>query len=98
MSPVDLSTLDNRIMIREAINAGKIEDSISLVNQLCPELLDNDRYLYFHLQQLHLIELIREGKIEEALRFAQNKIAEAGGKYSNLSFFYTTVSRYLIIF
>jgi glucose-induced degradation protein 8 len=75
---VDLSTLDNRILIREAINGGRIQESISLVNQLHPELLDNDRYLYFHLQQLHLIELIREGKIEEALRFAQNKIAEAG--------------------
>ncbi|CAG9798003.1 unnamed protein product [Chironomus riparius] len=78
ISPVDLSTLDNRIMIRESINAGRIQDSISLVNQLHPELLDNDRYLYFHLQQLHLIELIRDGKVEEALRFAQNKIAEAG--------------------
>jgi len=70
--------LDNRILIREAIQSGKIEDSINLVNQLHPELLDNDRYLYFHLQQLHLIELIRDGKIEEALTFAQNKISEAG--------------------
>lgn len=70
--------MDNRILIREAINNGKIQESINLVNQLHPELLDNDRYLYFHLQQLHLIELIREGKIEEALQFAQNKIAEAG--------------------
>lgn len=56
---VDLSSLDNRILIREAVQSGNIEQSISLVNQLHPELLDNDRYLYFHLQQLHLIELIR---------------------------------------
>lgn len=56
---VDLSTLDNRINIREAVQTGKIQESIQLVNQLHPELLDNDRYLYFHLQQLHLIELIR---------------------------------------
>jgi glucose-induced degradation protein 8 len=56
---VDLSSLDNRIQIREAVQTGRIEESISLVNQLHPELLDNDRYLYFHLQQLHLIELIR---------------------------------------
>jgi hypothetical protein len=75
---VDLSTLDNRILIRNAINDGKIFDGIKLVNQLHPDLLDNDRYLYFHLQQLHLIELIREGKIEDALRFAQKNIAEAG--------------------
>jgi glucose-induced degradation protein 8 len=56
---VDLSTLDNRILIREAVQQGNIQESINLVNQLHPELLDNDRYLYFHLQQLHLIELIR---------------------------------------
>lgn len=40
--------------------AGKIQDSISLVNEQHPALLDNDRYLLFHLQQQHLIELIRE--------------------------------------
>lgn len=56
---VDLATLDNRILIREAVQSGNIQESINLVNQLHPELLDNDRYLYFHLQQLHLIELIR---------------------------------------
>lgn len=56
---VDLSSLDNRILIREAVQRGNIVESINLVNQLHPELLDNDRYLYFHLQQLHLIELIR---------------------------------------
>ena len=56
---IDLSTLDNRIQIREAVQNGNIQESIHLVNKLHPELLDNDRYLYFHLQQLHLIELIR---------------------------------------
>jgi glucose-induced degradation protein 8 len=55
-----------------------IQEATHLVNQLHPELLDNDRYLYFHLQQLHLIELIRSGKIEEALTFAQTQISEAG--------------------
>lgn len=61
---VDLSSLDNRILIREAVQDGRIQEATHLVNQLHPELLDNDRYLYFHLQQLHLIELIRAGKIE----------------------------------
>lgn len=56
---VDLSTLDNRILIRDAVQSGNIQESINLVNQLHPDLLDSDRYLYFHLQQLHLIELIR---------------------------------------
>lgn len=75
---VDLSSLDNRILIREAVQNGRIQEATHLVNQLHPELLDNDRYLYFHLQQLHLIELIRAGKIEDALSFAQTQISEAG--------------------
>ncbi|XP_004535093.1 glucose-induced degradation protein 8 homolog [Ceratitis capitata] len=75
---VELSSLDDRILIREAVQNGRIQEATHLVNQLHPELLDNDRYLFFHLQQLQLIELIRGGKIEEALTFAQNKLSEAG--------------------
>jgi len=47
---IDLNQLDDRIRIREEIQNGRIESAISLVNSLHPELLDNDRYLYFHLQ------------------------------------------------
>ena len=36
------------------------------------------RYLLFHLQQQHLIELIREQKIEEALQYAAEHLAERG--------------------
>ena len=52
--PVDPDTLDPRIEIREAIQKGDIEQAIALVNDLHPELLDNDRYLYFHLQVLSM--------------------------------------------
>jgi len=79
MSPgQDLSLLDNRIRIRDSIQAGNILDAISLVNELHPQLLDNDRYLLFHLQQQHLIELIRLQKVEEALQFAAEHLAERG--------------------
>eukprot|EP00092_Neocalanus_flemingeri_P041714 GFUD01045435.1.p2 GENE.GFUD01045435.1~~GFUD01045435.1.p2 ORF type:complete len:245 (-),score=109.38 GFUD01045435.1:332-1066(-) len=74
----DLGMLDNRINIRDSIQAGKIQEAISLVNQLHPQLLDNDRHLLFHLQQQHLIELIREQKIEEALQYAAENLAERG--------------------
>lgn len=47
--------MDNRIKIRDAIQSGRIEEAIALVNQLHPELLDNDRHLYFHLQVLVII-------------------------------------------
>eukprot|EP00090_Calanus_glacialis_P033268 TRINITY_DN5519_c0_g1_i5.p2 TRINITY_DN5519_c0_g1~~TRINITY_DN5519_c0_g1_i5.p2 ORF type:complete len:247 (+),score=119.55 TRINITY_DN5519_c0_g1_i5:115-855(+) len=80
----DLGMLDNRINIRDSIQAGKIEEAISLVNQLHPQLLDNDRYLLFHLQQQHLIELIREQKIEEALQYAAEHLAERGEEDSTV--------------
>ena len=74
----DLSLLDNRIKIRDNIQSGDILQAISLVNELHPQLLDNDRYLLFHLQQQHLIELIRQQKVEEALQYAAEHLAERG--------------------
>lgn len=47
---IDLDSMDNRIKIRDAIQSGRVEEAITLVNQLHPDLLDNDRHLYFHLQ------------------------------------------------
>ncbi|XKL62251.1 hypothetical protein PGB90_002084 [Kerria lacca] len=75
---INLNTMDDRIKIRDEIQSGRIEEAILLVNKLYPDLLDNDRHLYFHLQQLQLIELIRQSKVEEALRFAQERLSEAG--------------------
>uniref|UniRef100_A0A8D0SNL2 GID complex subunit 8 homolog n=1 Tax=Sus scrofa TaxID=9823 RepID=A0A8D0SNL2_PIG len=74
---VDLETLDERIKIREMILKGQIQEAIALINSLHPELLDTNRYLYFHLQQ-HLIELIRQRETEAALEFAQTQLAEQG--------------------
>lgn len=50
---VDLDSLDERIKIREMILKGQIQEAIALINSLHPELLDTNRYLYFHLQ-VHL--------------------------------------------
>ncbi|XP_022097849.1 glucose-induced degradation protein 8 homolog [Acanthaster planci] len=73
-----LDSMSERIQIREAIQEGRIEEAIALVNDIHPELLDNDRYLYFHLQQQYLIELIRNGQLESALEYAQTHLAERG--------------------
>lgn len=75
---IELNAMDSRIKIRDAIQAGKITEATSMVHQLYPELLDDDRYLFFHLQQQQLIELIRESKVEEALKFAAEQLAERG--------------------
>merc|ERR1719312_1254490 len=85
MSPgQNLDLLDNRIKIRDSVQNGNILEAISLVNELHPQLLDNDRYLLFHLQQQHLIELIRHQNVEEALQYAADHLAERGEEDSSV--------------
>lgn len=45
--------------------------AIEQVNDLDPEILEEQQELFFHLQQQRLIELIRQGQLQEALEFAQ---------------------------
>uniref|UniRef100_A0A0B7BU81 CTLH domain-containing protein n=2 Tax=Arion vulgaris TaxID=1028688 RepID=A0A0B7BU81_9EUPU len=73
---VNLDSLDDRIRIRQAILEGRATDAIAIINSLYPELLDNDRYLFFRLQQQHLIELIKNKDLEAALDYAQSKLSE----------------------
>ena len=40
--------------------------------------MDTNPALYFHLQQQKLIEYIRQGRITEALEFAQSELAPRG--------------------
>lgn len=42
--------LEQRIQIREAIEEGKIKYALCLINQYYPELIDQNRSLYFKLQ------------------------------------------------
>lgn len=44
----------------------------------CTQILEEKHQLSFHLQQQRLIELIRVGKTEEALEFAQEYLAPRG--------------------
>lgn len=74
--PVELDALDDRIQLRSLVQNGQIQDAITLINNLFPELLDNHRYLYFRLQQQKLIELIREKDVEGALQYAQTHLSE----------------------
>ena len=54
LSNVDLTSLDERLRIREAIESGRIEEGIRLINSKAPELLDQNRQLAFHLKVTHL--------------------------------------------
>ncbi|KAJ2214241.1 hypothetical protein EV179_003143 [Coemansia sp. RSA 487] len=83
-STVDLGSIEERMQIRFAIQNGDIKSAIERVNDLNPDLLDTDPRLYFHLQQQQLIELIRQGKAEEALEFAQEELAPHGEEHPEL--------------
>lgn len=75
---IDLTTITDRMAVKKAVQCGNVEDAIEKVNDLNPEILDTNPQLFFHLQQQRLIELIRNGKIEEALEFAQEELAPRG--------------------
>lgn len=42
--------IDRRIAVRSAIESGKIQTALELINSYYPELIDNHRHLYFKLQ------------------------------------------------
>ncbi|XP_039115427.1 protein GID8 homolog [Dioscorea cayenensis subsp. rotundata] len=75
---IDLATITDRMAVKKAVQSGDVLDAIEKVNDLNPEILDTNPQLYFHLQQQRLIELIRVGKVEEALEFAQEELAPRG--------------------
>lgn len=79
----EMVPLDERIQIRNAIQDGSIPEAIDLINSLHPELLDSNKLLCFHLLQQQAIELIRESKVEDALEFAQNNLADKGEENSD---------------
>ncbi|KAI3835848.1 hypothetical protein MKW92_031265 [Papaver armeniacum] len=75
---IDLATITDRMAVKKAVQCGNVDDAIEKVNDLNPEILDTNPQLFFHLQQQRLIELIRNGKVEEALEFAQEELAPRG--------------------
>ncbi|TFK30353.1 lish motif-containing protein [Coprinopsis marcescibilis] len=75
---VDFDSIESRMVIREALQRGDVEDAITRVNDLNPGILDTNPALYFRLQQQKLIEYIRSGRIGEALKFAQEELAPRG--------------------
>lgn len=75
---VDLANIEERMNIRNAVQSGDIEEAIERVNDLDPDILDTNPKLFFHLQQQKLIELIRQGRILEAVEFAQEELAPRG--------------------
>lgn len=57
-----------------------------LMQNFYMQILDTNPQLFFHLQQQRLIELIRNGKVEEALEFAQEELAPRGEENVKFNF------------
>ncbi|CAI9760202.1 unnamed protein product [Fraxinus pennsylvanica] len=79
---IDLETITDRIAVKKAVQSGHVGDAIEKINDLNPEILDTHPQLFFHLQLQRLIELIRNGKVDEALEFAQEELAPRGEENS----------------
>ncbi|CAA2967461.1 protein GID8 homolog isoform X2 [Olea europaea var. sylvestris] len=75
---IDLATIAVLMGVNKAVQSGRVEDAMEKVNDFNPEILDTNPQLFFHLQQQRLIELIRNGKVFEALEFAQKELAPIG--------------------
>ncbi len=75
---INMSMVEDQIKIREAIEAGRIQDAVELVNDVDPEILDTNSSLYFHLQQQQLLELIKGGDMEKVLHYASTELSARG--------------------
>jgi hypothetical protein len=53
-------------------------------HHIISQILEEQQELAFHLQQQRLIELIREGRVDDALEFAQENLAPLGEEHPAL--------------
>ncbi|KEY66617.1 hypothetical protein S7711_01911 [Stachybotrys chartarum IBT 7711] len=75
----DISSMQAREEIRNYIHSGDIQTAIESLNELDPEILDEDKALHFSLLRLQLVELIRSSAapgadISAALQFATTQL------------------------
>eukprot|EP01023_Acetabularia_acetabulum_P014651 TRINITY_DN1715_c1_g1_i2.p1 TRINITY_DN1715_c1_g1~~TRINITY_DN1715_c1_g1_i2.p1 ORF type:complete len:303 (-),score=33.74 TRINITY_DN1715_c1_g1_i2:1209-1982(-) len=66
--------VNERQKIRRCIRKGDIDGAIELINNLDPEILDQNPKMYFSLYQQKFLELMRMGKLEEALQFVRENL------------------------
>ena len=72
---MDEELIDSRIQVRKLIESGNIQQSIRKINEINPEILETNSELYFELKRQELVELIKAGKTEEAIVFAQTNLS-----------------------
>jgi len=75
---VNVNSMEDQTNIREAVEAGRIQDAMEMVNNVDPEILDTNQTLYFHLQQQQLLELIKTGDMSRTLDYACSELSARG--------------------
>jgi len=73
-SSYDESFLKQRDSIREHIHHGRLEEAITRLNELDPQIMSQNKQVSFHLKRQQMIEMIRHGKISEVLQFAREQM------------------------
>jgi len=81
-SGTPITSLDTSIRersdIRAALQRGDVDTAVDIANDVDPEVLESQKALSFHLQQQRVLEMIRQGQIEQALAYAQEYLAPCG--------------------
>ncbi|GAB2210626.1 hypothetical protein Drorol1_Dr00015896 [Drosera rotundifolia] len=72
---IDLTKVTDRMAVKSAVESGNVVEAIEKLKVLNPKILDTNRQLFFRLQQQRMIELIKNGKNEEALDFGKELLA-----------------------
>lgn len=70
----DANLLEKRMIIRNLIIGGKIDEAINEINDINIEILGKNPSIHFELQKQKLIEIIKHNKIEESIEFAQKNL------------------------
>lgn len=84
----DSALLEQRHHVRQLIQSGKIEEAVDYVHKLCPTLLSpaahsddhsdhlssTSKHISFHLNRQHMIEMIRQGRVQDVLSFAREQM------------------------
>ncbi|XP_076954736.1 uncharacterized protein LOC143629314 [Bidens hawaiensis] len=78
VSAAQLEDMEKRKRILHLALNGNVLGAIQLIEQMSPDLLENDKGLLFDLLSLRFVELISSKKCTEALEFAQAKLTPFG--------------------
>uniref|UniRef100_A0A1J3EDA4 Glucose-induced degradation protein 8-like protein n=1 Tax=Noccaea caerulescens TaxID=107243 RepID=A0A1J3EDA4_NOCCA len=75
---IDRENMERRKQIIQFILERKALKAVELTEQLGQDLLEKNKDLHFDLLCLHFVDLVCAGKCEEALEFAQKRLAPFG--------------------